>query len=216
MHENMHALYKKEKHETATQYREKGYDETFIAKQISVFHDQVASVATRQDGYRDRARQVLSATVGLAIEKGAEQLNEQYAKLEAGILAQQRSLATKRTELKKSEKSIDSTVEEKVKKVIAKVRKEEQSKLAKASQNLTQASIWRRALLWVFNGFSGIVATTITGIAILAFAAYTADEATQKSLLQNVAKYVVELLAADPVPTQTNSLEAASKKVSPQ
>ncbi|MCU7974892.1 hypothetical protein L5M43_06310 [Shewanella sp. SW36] len=211
-----YALYKKEKHETATQYRKQGKNEDYIAEQISAFHDQVASVATRQDGYRERAKQVLSATVGLAIEKGLDQLNEQYTKLEAGINSQQKALDTKQAELKKREQSFDLTVEQKVKKEITKVRKEEQSKLARASQNLIQVSIFRRTVFWVLNGFSGIVATTITGIAILTFAAYTADEATQKSLLQDVAKYFVELMSADPVPISTDSLEAASKEVSSQ
>ncbi|HAY93859.1 hypothetical protein [Shewanella sp.] len=206
-----YALYKKDKHETATQYRNEGRDEEFIAARISEFHDQVASISARQVHYRTLAEQVINETLGLAVKNVASELNKQVDKIKADLKLEEKLLTTKNDDLIKRETALNSTIEQRVKKEVVKIRREHLNKLADASENLRVTSWPRRTLYWVLNGFSGIVATTITGIAILAFAAYTADEATQKNLLQNVAKYVVELMSADPIPISTNSLEVDSK-----
>ncbi|MCS6237122.1 hypothetical protein G3495_18710 [Shewanella baltica] len=205
-----YALYKKDKHDTASSMRSSGSGEEQIEDKIRTYHDQVASVESMQSGYRSRAQNVLKETIfktasGL-IEEKMSQLEVMLSKVE------KQSIVCNELQIKLEQDSLIK-IDKKVAQEKTKLRKELLAELSLASQKITKPSIPRRAFSWILGGFSGLAATVLSGIVLFGIAGLIADDKTKSSLRESLVRQLLTLGTSDvPVPVPTNIILSDSKK----
>ncbi|GHA35963.1 hypothetical protein ACFFLZ_23240 [Photobacterium aphoticum] len=189
-----YALYKAKKDALATSLRKQNKGEEEIERRLREFHENTVINTQECAELRTRAEQVIGESIQIAIDDIEKILKQQLEDAKSELIS----------EFDKKKKDLDKDREkfEKEKRTLStKIRKEETNKLSLAAKSIAQPNRLHRSAIWLWNGFSGLIATILTGILIYGVLVYFGNNETKQSVLINALQWLVNSLTNNPLPS---------------
>lgn len=188
-----YALYKAKKDSLATSLRSQQTPEEEIERRLREFHENTVISSDECSTLRKRAEEVINESFESALADMESTLTSQLE------TAKNRSESEYQRKLKELEKERKSFEKEK-KTLSTKVRKEESNKIYLAAKDVTKPNRLIRSALWMWNGFSGLIATVFVGIVIFGSLVYFGDGKTKQEVIGHAIEWTTNTLTNNPLP----------------
>jgi len=185
-----YALYKHEKDETANGLRESGKTDEEVEEHLRAFHNQVLMSDARLTSYKHQA----ASLIDIALTQSVRTIEQHFAELEDSLKAEHYA---KMNELEKKEKEL-ATERKQFERFKGKVRTEIVNQIKASSQDYKKPSLLVRSGMWLWSGFSGMVASVLVMVITLGLLTLGNPE-SKHQLVVNFVKSLTSLITGGPV-----------------